>query len=635
MPPHDVETGTASASSSVLTPSTQLEQTDPAVFDDSNPFAPRAGKKLTWTNVNMKVVKPVKGKGMFEKKLLLDVWGEVPNREITAVMGPSGGGKTSLLNILAGRASSKGVLHINATIKVDGVRIDPTLIEVRKKIAFVAQEESLPITATPREAIAFSAKLRLPRSTTDQSIETLTSIMISELGLDKCADTICGGGLIKGISGGQKKRASVGVELVVKPAMVFLDEPTSGLDSYSAAQLVSVLKKVANAGSSVLFTIHQPPSDVFATFDHLILLNAGRVMYQGAVAAIPKVFAQCNAPVPNHFNPADWIVQAAQAKPLDELEADGFFPKDTRTNLSRKLSLAEKIRESLGFLGEQTETAGADDRRVSFETEIFMLMRREIRSFVRNKIAVGARFGVAIFVGVLTGIIFNGVGIKDQLNPQYLQSQFGAIVMVLLLSMFCTAQSTLLEFPAERPIFVREYSTDHYSVISYFIARLLMECIVTFLQVVLLTSLSHVMMKLQMGYVIFFTVNFALAMAGSAVAVVLGCFVTDGVVAQQMLPVVFVPQLLFAGFFVVTEIIPAWLRWCQYLCSLTYAIRILLYAEMGNCKGIAQFTCNTVLTTTGVVAEEIWWYWLVLILLFVFFRLIALQLLKQKATEFF
>lgn len=143
-------------------------------------------------------------------------------------MGASGCGKTSLLNVLSGRASSKGKLKIASEVKFDNVKVDPTNIRIRREIAFVAQDDSLQATATPREAIRFSARLRLPRSTSDADIDKLVERMIVELGLSACADTIVGGPLIKGISGGERKRTSVGVELVVKPSMVFLDEPTSG-----------------------------------------------------------------------------------------------------------------------------------------------------------------------------------------------------------------------------------------------------------------------------------------------------------------------------------------------------------------------------------------------------------------------
>jgi ABC-type multidrug transport system ATPase subunit len=131
-------------------------------------------------------------------------------------------GKTSLLNVLAGRSRSNGRITVTSDVRLNNYRVDPTDINVRKMIAFVAQDDSLQVTATPREAIRFSAKLRLPRGTTELQLDKLTARMIKELGLASCADTIIGGELIKGISGGERKRTSVGVELVVKPALVFL-----------------------------------------------------------------------------------------------------------------------------------------------------------------------------------------------------------------------------------------------------------------------------------------------------------------------------------------------------------------------------------------------------------------------------
>ncbi len=119
--------------------------------------------------------------------------------------------------------------------------VDTTNIAVRKQIAFVAQDDSLSFTATPREAIRFSAKLRLPRITTDEEIEVLTEKMLSELGLMDCADTMIGGELIKGISGGERKRTSVGVELVTKPSLVFLDGELELICFCDCTLLISLL----------------------------------------------------------------------------------------------------------------------------------------------------------------------------------------------------------------------------------------------------------------------------------------------------------------------------------------------------------------------------------------------------------
>jgi ABC-type lipoprotein export system ATPase subunit len=195
---------------------------DPHGFDD--PLRPREGRDLMWRHINMTLIGNKKKSNEPNKKILDNVWGDVPSKQVTAIMGPSGSGKTSLLNILAGRAASNGRINITADIRLNNYTVDPTRIEVRNKIAFVAQDDSLQVTATPREAIRFSAKMRLPKTMTDEALDNLTETMLEELGLMSCADVLVGGALLKGISGGERKRTSVGVELVTHPALVFLDE---------------------------------------------------------------------------------------------------------------------------------------------------------------------------------------------------------------------------------------------------------------------------------------------------------------------------------------------------------------------------------------------------------------------------
>jgi len=209
--------------------------------------------------------------------------------------------------------------------------------------------------------------------------------------------------------------------------------------------------------------------------------------------------------------------------------------------------------------------------------------------------------------------------------------------MVLLSGMFGTAQPALLAFPDERPVFLREYSTNHYSVVSYFLARLTMEAVVTLLQIVVQCVITFFMIGFQSNFGLFTVIVYSLAMSSTAMAVMLGCSVEDPKLAQEMLPILFVPQMLFAGFFVRPELIPFWLRWAQYLCSLTYAVRLILVAEFdGRCGSVeGNENCANLLQDIDANPDDTWWYWLVLVALFAAFRLIAVIILRKKATKFY
>lgn len=267
-----------------------------------------------------------------------------------------------------------------------------------------------------------------------------------------------------------------------------------------------------------------------------------------------------------------------------------------------------------------------------------MLFAREFNNLQRDTTALGARFGLTIFLSVLIGTIFLDVGSSDKAEQVNLQSTFGALIMVLLMSMFGTAQPSLLAFPEERPVFLREYSTNHYSVVAYFVSRLTMEAFITGLQVLVMTCITYFMISFQMEYRWLYLTTYVLAMASTALAVTLGCSVEDPKLATEMLPILFVPQMLFAGFFVAPDLIPSWLRWARYLCTLTYAVRIYLVEEFYDCdpgNPTANDKCNTLIREVDADPDETWWNWLVLVGLFCFFRVTALIILQQKAVKFY
>ena len=276
----------------------------------SSIFASRDGYNLEFDNVVLST-KSKNAEKNPPKEILKGLSGSFPPKTLTAIMGPSGSGKTSLLKVLTGRIRTSGNLDLSGEIELDHKLVNPSDIEVRRYLAYVEQEVSIPPTCTPREAITFSARLRLDKSVSDAEIMTVVNDIIEKLGLQKCADTLIGGGPLMsgGLSGGEKKRVQCGVELVTNPEIVLLDEPTSGLDSYSAQGLMDILKKIADAGATVIVTIHQPPPPVVRKIDNTLLMLGGRIMYDGPMGLpLEEKFSKAGFPKPDDFNIADWML---------------------------------------------------------------------------------------------------------------------------------------------------------------------------------------------------------------------------------------------------------------------------------------------------------------------------------------
>jgi len=275
------------------------------------PTTPEAarGKLLEWKGISMTVTAHSKSDDEKKKTILDNVWGMARPGETTAILGASGAGKTSLFRILAGRLRSNARTRISGQVYLSGSLIDPSskahLPVLRSIFAYVAQQDTLHESSTPREALAFSARLR-GNHTPTAAVEFKVGALLLQLGLESCADQ-----KISSLSGGERRRTSIGIELVTDTTtsvVVFADEPTSGLDSFAAKQVLRLLQDVALQGHTVLFTIHQPSSDVFRLFDRLLLLHQGRTMYYGRTQDVAADFARLGYEVPETHSTAEWLL---------------------------------------------------------------------------------------------------------------------------------------------------------------------------------------------------------------------------------------------------------------------------------------------------------------------------------------
>ena len=225
--------------------------------------------------------------------------------QFLAIIGASGAGKTTLLNFLSGREISQN-LEKDGEILANGQGFRQ-IRNFSSLSAYVQQDDILFQTMTVRECLEFAAKLKLP-GTLPKKIARVRQL-ISDLKLTKCADTRIGGPLVKGVSGGERKRTSIGVELITDPSLIFLDEPTTGLDSFTATNVMEILGDLARKdGRTVVSTIHQPNSDIFEMFDRLMLLARGKIIYFNEASLSVEFFARQGEACPDLSNPADFFM---------------------------------------------------------------------------------------------------------------------------------------------------------------------------------------------------------------------------------------------------------------------------------------------------------------------------------------
>ncbi|MEW5296891.1 MAG: hypothetical protein WDW36_000138 [Sanguina aurantia] len=243
-----------------------------------------------------------------ERQVLFDVSGAVQPGEVLALMGPSGSGKTSLLAVMGGRSTARS----SGSITFNG---EPPNKAIKRKMGFVAQDDLLFAELTVFETLYFAAMLRLPSTLPKAEKVARVELVINVLGLSKCRDTIIGGGGMRGVSGGERKRVSVGHELLTNPSVIFLDECTSGLDSTNALKLMQTLSTLAAGGRTIVTSIHQPSGRLYLEMDKLLLLAEGRTMFFGDATAAAGWFEVHRQPCPHGVNIADHILDCANGSP--------------------------------------------------------------------------------------------------------------------------------------------------------------------------------------------------------------------------------------------------------------------------------------------------------------------------------
>ena len=568
------------------------------------------GISITWRNLTYTVQIGNKKKQRTSKKVLDDVTGAAMPRHFVALMGPTGSGKTSLLNCLSGRIPKKdGTL--TGEILVDGKARNEKIYRSRQ-VAYVMQEELLFPHLTVMETFMLHAKLRLPQSVGIEEKTRLVRSLILELGLKAVENSKIGrpGGFPRGLSGGERKRANIGIEMVANPEALFLDEPTSGLDSFQAQNVVRALQDLAAHGRTVVCTIHQPRSSIFKLFDQLLLISEGKMLYIGDSEKAVEYFAKLSFKCPDLTNPADFFMditsmdrrsEVAEKNSRDRLRL--FANKCEERELGENaVKLAGAMNSSLfGNAGGGSSSNNSKNRKKKGEDnnlvneyqgrganwfqQFALLMDRSLREQKRNVIGIFVPIVIDVIYALILSALYRDLG-KDQ---QGVQDRIGCLFFICLNVAYTSALPAINLFAGEKAVIGRERSSGAYSCSAYYISKYIAE-LPKLLPRLFFCALVYNVVGFREGAEYFWTfvsIIICEALAAQALGIFMAASLPVGA-ALALGPASITIFTLFGGIYLNVDSIPKGAGWIKYIDFIYYAFSALAANEFG---GDVKFTC--------------------------------------------
>lgn len=411
------------------------------------------------------------------KMILQNVTGSIDRGTLTAVMGGSGAGKSTFVNVLMGKTKNTGGL-----VAVNG---SPDKMKRYKKvIGYVPQDDIVLPELTVYENIVHSARIRMPQNWSKSDIETHVESVIDCLELSHVRNSLVGSVGRPVISGGQRKRVSIGMELAAAPMAIFLDEPTSGLDATAASSMMRTLKAVARLGITVVVIIHQPRTEIFDLFDNLILLGNGQTIYEGTQAEVQGYFEDFGFHFPQHSNHGDIITDIITGngrdyKSMGEIDKDSLI---ANWKIHRQTN-AQKERHASSVVSSSGMHEAIKHRGAPLYKQLWLCLLRAMLQQYRTKAAFWAEMGLAALAGFLLGLAQNskkGILFTGTLKGDYailstavdLKSAPEMALLVAIAIGLVGGAPGVKTFSEELLVQRREAEAGH-SRIAYFVAKVL------------------------------------------------------------------------------------------------------------------------------------------------------------------
>lgn len=593
---------------------------------------------LSFHDLRYTIVKPSGEK----VDLLKGVSGYAVPGTMTALMGSSGAGKTTLMDVIAGRKKGgqiQGMITLNGHTASD--------IAVRRLAGYCEQMDFHSEASTIRESLMFSARLRQSQEVSMEEILASVQESLDLLDLNPIADEI-----VRGRSVEQMKRLTIGVELAAQPSILFLDEPTSGLDARAAKIIMDGVRKVADSGRTIICTIHQPSYAVFKIFDNLLLLKrGGEMVYFGALGQDCRTLinyfesAPGVAPIKPGTNPATWMLECIGA---GVGKADGSEQTDFTRVFSaseEKLQLDDQLKkEGFGIPSSRYAPPTFTNKRASSTYMQFSyVVSRFLTMYWRTPSYNLTRFYVAITQGLIFGFVYLQIGLQSY---QEINSVMGMLFLTTLFLGVVCFNSVLPICFDERASFYRERSSQTYNALWYFIGSTVSEIPYVFSSTLLFTALLYPMVGFQ-GFqeaVLYWLAISLNVLLSAYLGQFLGyCFPTvqiAGLVGVLLNTICF----LFMGFAPPAGDIPAGYKWLYQINPFRYPLSIVAAVTLAKCENPSDVGCQMLTNhppdigditvkqyvedTFNMNYDDITRNFLVTVAFIIFFRIMALLALR-------
>ncbi|XP_034063177.1 broad substrate specificity ATP-binding cassette transporter ABCG2-like [Gymnodraco acuticeps] len=557
----------------------------------------RRGTTVSFHNIDYKVT--VGGNCLCRKKgtikeILIDLNG-LMKPGLNAIMGATGSGKSSFLDVLAARKDPAG---LSGEVLIDGAHQPPNF---KCLSGYVVQDDVVMGTLTVRENFTFSAALRLPASVSQEEKKQKVEKLIQELGLGRVADSRVGTQLIRGISGGERKRTNIGMELIIDPPVLFLDEPTTGLDASTANFVLLLLKRMANSGRTIILSIHQPRYSIYRLFDSLTLLVHGKQVYHGSAQTALDYFSEIGYTCDPHNNPADFFLDiingdssaaALAQNNREDSDVSSSSMQGIEDKLVQEYRKCSQYRETRAELeriteGKNSSSSSSGSRTITYKTGFFTqfrwVLKRTFQNLLLNPQTSFAQIGVTLFLALIIGFIFFGV--KNDASG--LQNRTGALFFLTINQCFSSLSSAEL-FIRERKLFIHEYISGYYRVSVYFLCKMLSDIIaLRTIPAIVFSCVSYFMIGLKPTVAAFFTFMFSVTMVAytaTAMAFAISADQTVFAIANIFMTITYVFMMIFAGLLVNLPSIASWLAWLKYFSIPHYGLAALQINEFTGLK---------------------------------------------------